>query len=251
MTSFLDVRDYVAIPRITGLRLSPDGRWLAATVQALSQDKKKYVSSIWRIDPGGAAAVQLTRSAEGETAPEFLPDGSLLFLSARPDPAGPGRPAERAGRREQDKAALWLLPAGGGEARRVAAPDGGVSGVAVARATGSVVLAAATLPGTVGAEQDAGRRAARRQAGVTAILHEAGPVRHWDHDLGPDQLRLLSVSIGAGPGAGAPRDLTPAPGRALDEQSFELTPDGSLAGHRLVGLGRTGASARTRSWSST
>ncbi len=228
MTSFLDVRDYVAIPRITGLRLSPDGRWLAATVQALSQDKKKYVSSIWRIDPGGAAAVQLTRSAEGETDPEFLPDGSLLFLSARPDPAGPGRPAGAPDGGE-DKAALWLLPAGGGEARRIAAPDGGVSGVAVAGATGSVVLTAATLPGTVGAEQDADRRAARRQAGVTAILHEAGQVRHWDHDLGPDQLRLLSVSIGGGPGVGAPRDLTPAPGRALDEQSFELTPDGSLA----------------------
>ena len=63
-----------------------------------------------------------------------------------------------------------------------------------------MVLAASALPGTVGAEQDASRRAARRQAGVTAILHESGPVRHWDHDLGPDQLRLLSVAIGDGPG---------------------------------------------------
>ena len=199
MTSFLDVRDYVAIPRVTGLRLSPDGRWLAATVQALSQDKKKYISSIWRIDPGGADAVRLTRSAQGEAAPEFLPDGSLLFPSSRPDPAGPDGPAEAPDDESQDKAALWLLPAGGGEARRVAAPDGGVSGAAVARAAGSVAVAAPTLPGTAGAEQDAGRRAARRQAGVTAILHEAGPLRHWDHDLGPDQLRLLSVAVGAGP----------------------------------------------------
>src|SRR5271154_1402801 len=48
---FHDLDDYVAIPRMTGLRLSPDGSWLAATVQSLSPDRKKYVTSIWRIDP--------------------------------------------------------------------------------------------------------------------------------------------------------------------------------------------------------
>ena len=65
MTSFGDVRDYLAIPRLNALRLSPDGGWLAAVVQARSRDGKKFVSSIWRIDPGGAAPVRLTRSAEG------------------------------------------------------------------------------------------------------------------------------------------------------------------------------------------
>ena len=52
-TPFHDLNDYIAIPRLTGLRLSPDGSWLAATVQSLSADKKKYVTSIWRIDTGG------------------------------------------------------------------------------------------------------------------------------------------------------------------------------------------------------
>ena len=94
MTNFRDVRDYVAIPRLTALRLSADGSWLAAVVQARSRDGKKFVSSIWRIDasPGAAGPARLTRSAEGETSPEFLPDGSLLFISARPDRAGPPRP---------------------------------------------------------------------------------------------------------------------------------------------------------------
>ena len=48
---FHDLSDYVAIPRVTGLRLSPDGSWLAASVQTLSKDRKKFVTSIWRIDP--------------------------------------------------------------------------------------------------------------------------------------------------------------------------------------------------------
>ena len=80
---FHDLDDYVAIPRMTGLRLSPDGSWLAATVQSLSPDKKKYVTSIWRIDTAGGPAARLTRSADGEGSPRFLPDGTLLFVSKR------------------------------------------------------------------------------------------------------------------------------------------------------------------------
>jgi dipeptidyl aminopeptidase/acylaminoacyl peptidase len=227
VTPFRDVRDYVAIPRLKALRLSPDGGWLAAVVQASGRDGKKFVSSIWRIDPGGSAPARLTRSAEGETSPEFLPDGSLLFISARPDPAGPGQDASRAAGdtaaiagpgipADGDEAsAVWLLPAAGGEPYQVVSAPGGVTAVATARAASSVILAVPTLPGSAGAEQDASRREARKRAGVTAILHESGPVRYWDHDLGPDQLSLMGAEIAAaartGADAGDPRG-GPGPG---------------------------------------
>jgi dipeptidyl aminopeptidase/acylaminoacyl peptidase len=226
MTAFEDLRDFMAMPRLTGLRLSPDGSWLAATVQALSPDGKKFSASIWRMatEPGGRPAVRLTRSAEGEASPEFLPDGALLFLSKRPGPAaGPSSASDG-----QDKPALWLLPPGGGESRRVVARPSGVTGLATARNTMSVAVTSPVLPGSAGPDQDAKRRQARKDAGVTAILHESAPVRYWDHDLGPDEPRLLLAEVGAD-GAGQPRDLTPEPGRALDEQHFELTPDGRLA----------------------
>jgi dipeptidyl aminopeptidase/acylaminoacyl peptidase len=223
---FADLGEYVAIPRVSSLRLAPDGAWLAAEVQSLGADRKKYVSSIWRIDPGGAAPIRLTRSEQGESGPGFLPDGSLLFASKRPGEAGPAKPGE------SDRGpGLWLLPPGGGEARQVAAPPGGVAGLAVARNAQAYLLAAAAFAGTTSFEQDAARRKARTDADVRAILHDAGPLRHWDHDLGPAQVRLY-----AGRAAGAPggpdeelTDLTPDPGRALDEASFALTPDGSAA----------------------
>ena len=85
-TPFRDLTEFVAIPRVTALRLSPDGDWLAAAVQTLSADGKKYLTSLWRVDPGGGPPRRLTRSAEGEANPRFLPDGSLLFTSRRPDP---------------------------------------------------------------------------------------------------------------------------------------------------------------------
>jgi len=190
-TPFHDLADFVALPRVTALRLAPDGTWLAAAVQTLSADKKKYLTSIWRIDAQGGPARRLTRSAEGEGSPRFLPDGSLLFTSKRADPGGAAKDADSG-----DVAALWLLPAAGGEARVVAALPGGVTAAEVAREAGAIVVGSPVLPAAGNgdsAADDARLRQERKDAGITAILHESAPVRFWDHDLGPDQPRLFAV----------------------------------------------------------
>ncbi len=53
MTPFHDLHDYLALPRLTGLRLAPDGSWLAVTVASLSADGRSYQPSIWRLDTAG------------------------------------------------------------------------------------------------------------------------------------------------------------------------------------------------------
>ena len=224
MTRFSDLSEFTALPAVSSLCLAPDGTWLAAVVQSVSADSKKFLTSIWRIDTGQAPAARLTRSAEGEAGPAFLPDGSLLFVSNRPEAAASG--AKEA---ENSKPALWLLPAGGGEARRIAAPPGGISAISTALSAPRFLAAAPVFEGTSGPDEDAARRKARGDAGVSAILHDAGPVRFWDHDLGPDGPRLLTAEPGDDASAPALRDLTPDPGRALDEQAFCLSPDGSVA----------------------
>ncbi|HEY2077919.1 MAG TPA: prolyl oligopeptidase family serine peptidase [Streptosporangiaceae bacterium] len=247
-----DLREYVAIPRVTALRLAPDGSWLAAVVQAVGGEPPKFLSSIWRIDTAGNdEPVRLTRSVQAEASPEFLSDGSLLFASRRPDPEAGKKDAEAT----KDKPAVWLLPSVGGEAYRVAAAGGGVTGLATATGERAFVYAAAVFPGANGTEQDAARRKARADAGVNAILHEpGGTLRYWDHDLGPESIRLLlpadvqlsdQDSVGSDASdnsddsaraAREPRDITPDPGRALDEQEFELAPDGSavVTGWRIT-----------------
>jgi dipeptidyl aminopeptidase/acylaminoacyl peptidase len=220
VANFSELSNFMAIPRLESIRLSPDGRWLAATVANLSPDKKKYVSSIWRIDPGGAAPVRLTRSAEGESAQAFLPDGSLLFISTRPDPA-----LAKSDKPDGDRPALWVLPPGGGEAYRLTAPPGGAAQVVAARNAPRYALAAIAFQGTAGSAEDTEKRKARADAGVNAILHmgDGDRIRFWDSDIGPEALRLLT---GTADGEDA-KDLTQDAGRALDEQSFSLSPDGS------------------------
>ncbi|MGH3407836.1 MAG: hypothetical protein ACRDRJ_35845, partial [Streptosporangiaceae bacterium] len=67
-TRFTDISAFASIPRLTSLRLSPDGSWLAVGVQTAAGEPRKYVASIWRLDTAAPdrGPVRLTRGAEGE-----------------------------------------------------------------------------------------------------------------------------------------------------------------------------------------
>jgi dipeptidyl aminopeptidase/acylaminoacyl peptidase len=204
---FADLAAFVALPRVSGLALSPDGSRLVATVDQPDQKRARYVSSLWEIDPAGRReAVRLTWSAKGESSPAFLPDGSLLFVSSRADG-------------EEEEAALWSLQAGG-EARPLARYPGGVGGALVAADAGSVLVRASR---PVGADGDgAERRAARKERGVTAILHTGMPIRFWDHEVGDVSPRLLLVE----PDRPAPVDLAPDARFELGEAGYDISADG-------------------------
>jgi dipeptidyl aminopeptidase/acylaminoacyl peptidase len=220
-TPFVDLDDYLALRRLSGLALSPDGTRLVTTVAERTPDGKRFSTSLWEVDAGGQRPPRrLTRSAPGEAHPAFLPDGRLLFSSRRPDTEA--KPDEDA----EDRAALWLLPEAG-EARQVARRGGDVGDVAVARDTGHVAFTASTFPAADTVEEDEKRRQARKDAGVTAILHESHPVRFWDHDLGPDESHVLfsePAPVGDGRLA-AVRDLTPDADGNVGE-GFAVAPDG-------------------------
>src|SRR5215207_1552562 len=218
-----DLDHYLSLPRVAGLALAPDGRRLVTSVATPAPDGKKFRSALWELDPDGRAAPRrLTRSAPGEANAAFLPDGSLLFTSAREDAeAAPDATPEG------EVARLWLLPAGGGEARPVATTPAGIDLLRVARDAGTVVYRTDVHHGADDLEADERRDKARGDAGVSALLFETYPIRYWDHYLGPREPRLFAAAPPAGEERMAPgRPLTPAPGRALDEVDVAVTPDG-------------------------
>jgi dipeptidyl aminopeptidase/acylaminoacyl peptidase len=216
------VEDMLELPRLSGLRLSPDGSRLVVGVSRPDAEGKKMVSALYELDPRGEAPPRrLTRSASGESGAVFAPDGSLLFISRRSDPdAGADDPGE-------DKPALWMLPAKGGESHLLAGPPGGVDAVAVARESEHVLFAADSHPETPGWEEDAEREKARKDAGVGAQLFSGYPIRFWDHYLGPRERHLHLAPTPEGDAHIDGEDLIPNPGRSFDNAAFDITPDGS------------------------
>ncbi|MCT9871249.1 S9 family peptidase [Paenarthrobacter aurescens] len=228
-TPFHDIDHYLAIPRVGGLTLSPDGRRLVTTVTTLNGKGTEFATALWEIDPTGRKhARRITRSSKGETGAVFAANGDLYFTSARPDPDSPDADPVNA---------LWLLPSDGGEARVVHSRAGGISAVLAAKDADATFVNAEVLAGSADEDNDEARRKARKDNKVSAILHSGYPVRYWDADLGPAEPRLFAVEQGEEKEPGKPstvdaaaplklRNLTAGVGGSLREATTVVSPDG-------------------------
>ncbi len=233
-TPFHDLSDFTAFPRVGALRSSRDGSRLVVSVATPNEKQTAYVTSLWQVDPDGERpAFRLTRGAQGESMADFTPGGDLLFIAKRPSPEDD----------EASPAALWLLPAAGGEPRIVATHPGGFTAVWVRGDT--VLTLAPTMPGAASVEDDEALRKIPTDRKVNAILHSSYPIRHWDSDIGPDSPRLYAAALSdvRVSAAGEPetylvwRDLTPDADGALDRCEMDPASDGRfvVSSWRVVG----------------
>lgn len=96
-------------------QISPDGRWLAASLTPTAKKDKHRDAAIWLADTSGQRdARQLTAGHANDACPRWSPDGSeLAFLSDR---------------EQRGTSQIQLLPLAGGEARDVTTWRGGVDG---------------------------------------------------------------------------------------------------------------------------
>src|SRR6266700_2293437 len=73
MHRFHDVRD---------AQLSPDGKWVAYTVNTVDAAVDKSDTDVWIASWDGKQQMRMTSSTESENAPRWSPDGKYLsFLS--------------------------------------------------------------------------------------------------------------------------------------------------------------------------
>ena len=96
MHRFHDVRD---------AQISPDGKWVAYTVNTVDAAADKSDTDVWIASWDGKQQLRMTTSTESESAPRWSPDGRWLsFLSSRPGKAKGNQ--------------VWLLDRNGGEAQQ-------------------------------------------------------------------------------------------------------------------------------------
>lgn len=180
---FHDLDEYVSLPRLTGLALSPDGRRLILSVNQLNVKRTGYDAVLWQLDPtGNLPPQQLTNPAPGE-AIVGLHGENLFFTAKREIPAAGDEPPS------ETTTALWCLPSRG-EARVACQRDGGFEFMSTGRETDHVLLGVRMFPGTNNDEEDAAKRTARAKRKINALLHTGAGVRFWDHDIPGEYVRL-------------------------------------------------------------
>src|SRR3954447_4062833 len=79
-----DLDALLKINRISEPQISPDGKWVAFTVQTVDVTQNTKPKQIWIVPvEGGGAARQLTRDGDNER-PRWTPDGKrIIFVSTR------------------------------------------------------------------------------------------------------------------------------------------------------------------------
>lgn len=108
------VDDLDALRDVSDPQISPDGNWVAYTVDAVDKKRDKNDSDIYLASWDGRRTIRLTSSPAREHTPRFSPDGAwIAFLSKRDYKPGTDQ--------------VWLMSREGGEASRLTELKGGVT----------------------------------------------------------------------------------------------------------------------------
>ena len=102
----LKPEDIVAMKKLSGANISPDGKWavFVRAVPILEEEKSEYRNHIWLVPTEGGKPLQLTNGPHGDSGPEWSPDSTrIAFIS----------------KRGSDKGQIWIIPIIGGEAREL------------------------------------------------------------------------------------------------------------------------------------
>jgi dipeptidyl aminopeptidase/acylaminoacyl peptidase len=116
----LQIDDLFRLKTLADAQLSPDGRWVAYTVQSSDLKEDKSETQLWMAPTDGGEALPMTAKGNSASQPRFSPDGRYLgFLAARPEDGED---------KDDAKTQVWLLDRRGGEAQRLTDVLQGVSG---------------------------------------------------------------------------------------------------------------------------
>jgi len=106
--------DLLALKSVSDPRISPDGKWVAYTLERADSEADESSTQIFMVSSDGQDVIQLTADDYSASTPRWSPDGLQLgFLAAKGDD-------------EEAKIQVWTLDRRGGESQQYTAVDQGI-----------------------------------------------------------------------------------------------------------------------------
>lgn len=107
------IDDLLNVKSLGGSRISPDGNWVAYTVNETDWKQDAFVTHIWLANTSGGKPFQLTRGDKSAGSPQWSPDGEWLTFTSN---------------RVGDKNQIFAIRVAGGEAVQLTKSENGVNG---------------------------------------------------------------------------------------------------------------------------
>ncbi|MBI4909277.1 MAG: S9 family peptidase [Acidobacteria bacterium] len=204
-----DVQALLKLSRVSEPAVSPDGKWVAFTVQTVDIDKNTKPQQIFIVPTEGGEPRVITRDGSVNNRPKWSPDSKRIFYISN-----------RAGSSQ-----IWAMDPDGANAKQITTISTEAEGVLVAPDGNSLLFVSSVYPDCGDDACNKRKLDADAASKVKARVYTTLLYRHWNEFETARRKHLFVVPTNGG----AARDLTPGtrhvPPFSLGGEDYSISPD--------------------------